>query len=461
VSLSDPEAIRFRYRLQETDKDWHEAAAATPVTYRNLPPGTYHFSVEASDTNGVWFGAPTNVAFKMLPAFYQTAWFRLLGVAAFLAAFWGLHRLRVQQLQREEKKLRDAIETIPAMAWIAEPDGSLQFVNRRWIEYTGLSQVEEPKEVRKVAIHPDDLDRIERRLEKHIANGESVEEELRFRRTDGEYRWFLARVVPLLDKRGKVAKFYGAATDIQDRKRAEELHAELAHTNRISMLGELAASISHELKQPIAAAMANAQASLRWLKREQPDLDQACRSAEAIVKDEARAVDIIDRLRSLYKKTPSQRESVDVCDIVGEMILLLRGEANEHAVSIRTDLTADLPKITADRVQLQQVLMNLMLNGIEAMNETGGVLTIKTERGECGQVLTSVSDTGVGLPHGKTDELFDAFFTTKLQGSGMGLAISKSIVESHGGRIWANGDGGRGATFHFTLPAAPEETSSP
>jgi PAS domain S-box-containing protein len=459
VSLSDPEAIRFRYKLQETDKDWHEAAAATPVTYRNLPPGTYHFSVEASDTNGVWSDAPTNVAFKMLPAFYQTTWFRLLGGAAFLAFLWGLHRLRVQQLQREEKKLRDAIETIPAMAWIAEPDGSLQFVNRRWIDYTGLSQVEKPKEVRKVAIHPDDLDRIEQRLEKHIANGESVEEELRFHRIDGEYRWFLARVVPLLDKRGKVVKFYGAATDIQDRKRAEDLQADLAHTNRVSMLGELAASISHELKQPIAAAMANAQASLRWLKREQPDLDQACRSAEAIVKDQALAADIIDHLRSLYKKTPPQRESVDVCDIVGEMILLLRGEANEHAVSIRTDLTADLPKITADRVQLQQVLMNLMLNGIEAMNETAGVLTVKTERGECGQVLISVSDTGVGLPPGKADELFDAFFTTKPQGSGMGLAISKSIVESHGGRIWANGDGGRGATFHFTLPAAPEGTS--
>jgi len=461
VSLSDPEAIRFRYRLQETDKDWHEAAAATPVTYRNLPPGSYHFSVEASDTNGAWSGAPANVAFKMLPAFYQTTWFRLLCIAALLASFWEMHRLRMQQLQREERKLREAIETIPAMAWIAEPNGSLQFVNRRWVEYTGLSQVEKPKEIRKVAIHPDDLDRIERRLEEHIASGESVEEELRFRRIDGEYRWFLARVVPLLDKRGKVVKFYGAATDIQDRKRAEELQADLAHTNRVSMLGELAASISHELKQPIAAAMANAQASLRWLKREHPDLDQACRSAEAIVKDQALAADIIDRLRSLYKKTPPQREPLDVDEIVGEMILLLRSEANEYAVSIRTDLVADLPKITADRVQLQQVLMNLMLNGIEAMKETGGVLTVKTGRGEFGQMLISVSDTGVGLPAGRADEIFNAFFTTKPQGSGMGLAISKSIVESHGGRIWANGDGARGATFHFTLPAAPAETNPP
>jgi PAS domain S-box-containing protein len=360
----------------------------------------------------------------------------------------------VQQLREDERKLHEAIENIPAMAWIAGPDGAIQFLNRRWVDYTGLSHTANPKELRKAAIHPDDLDRIERRIHEHIATGEAVEEELRFRRTDGEYRWFLSRVVPLQDKRGKVVKFYGAATDIQDRKRAEELQADLAHTNRVSMLGELAAALSHELKQPIAAAMANAQASLRWLNRDQPDLDGVRRSAEAIVKDEARAANIIDRLRSLYKKTPPQREPVNADEIIAEMVLLLRSEANEHGVSIRTDLAADLPRITADRVQLQQVLMNLMLNGIEAMKETGGVLTVRTERGDCGQVLISVSDTGIGLPAGKTDEIFNAFFTTKPQGSGMGLAISRSIVESHGGRIWATGNGGRGATFHFALPAA-------
>jgi signal transduction histidine kinase len=256
-------------------------------------------------------------------------------------------------------------------------------------------------------------------------------------------------------------KWCAVATDIQDRKRAEQLQADFAHTNRISMLGELAASISHELKQPISATVMDAQASLRWLNRDQPDLDQARRATAAIVKDGRRAADIIDRLRSLYKKTPPQRESVDLDEIIGEMIPLLHSEAIEYAVSIRTDLDADLPKITADRVQLQQVLMNLMLNGIEAMKETGGVLTVKTGRGECGQVLISVSDTGVGLPASSAYEIFNAFFTTKPQGSGMGLAISKSIVESHGGRIWANGDGGHGVTFHFALPAAPPETNPP
>jgi PAS domain S-box-containing protein len=460
VSLSDPEAIRFRYKLQEADKDWHEAADATPVAYRNLAPGSYHFSVEASDTNGAWSGGPANVSFTILPAFYQTTWFRLLCVAAFLVLLWGLHQLRVQQFRREERKLREAVETIPAMSWIAGPRGALQFLNRRWVEYTGLSQLD-TEEVRKVAVHPDDLDRIERRMDASITSGEPFEEEMRIRRTDGEYRWFLGRAVPLRDKRGKVVKWYGAATDIQDRKRAEQLQADLAHTNRVSMLGELAASISHELKQPISAAVMDAQASLRWLNRDQPDLDQARRSAAAIVKEGRLAVDIIDRLRSLYKKTPPQQEPVDVDEIIGEMAPLLRSEANEHAVSIRMDLAADLPKITADRVQLQQVLMNLMLNGIEAMKETGGVLTVKTERGEDGQVLISVSDTGAGLPAETADEIFNAFFTTKPQGSGMGLAISRSIVESHGGRLWATGHDGRGATFHFTLPAAPAEANPP
>jgi PAS domain S-box-containing protein len=459
VSLSDPEAIRFRYKLRETDKYWHEAAAATPVTYRNLPPGSYHFSVEASDTNGVWSGAPANMAFTILPAFYQTSWFRWLCVAAFLAFLWGLHQLRLRQLRREERKLREAIETIPAMAWIAEPDGTVQFLNRRWVEYTGMSQSGTLGEVGKAAIHPEDLDRSVRRMGASFASGEPFEDEVRVRRADGEYRWFLNRGVPLRDKRGKVLKWYGAAADIQDRKRAEQLQADLAHTNRVSLLGELAASISHELKQPISATVMDAQASLRWLNRDQPDLDQARRATAAIVKDGRRAADIIDRLRSLYKKTPPQREPVDVDEIVGEMILLLRSEANEYAVSIRTDLAADLPKITADRVQLQQVLMNLMLNGIEAMKETGGVLTVKTGRAECGQVLISVSDTGVGLPTGSADEIFHAFFTTKPQGSGMGLAISRSIVESHDGRLWATSHDGGGATFHFTLQAASTETN--
>jgi len=251
------------------------------------------------------------------------------------------------------------------------------------------------------------------------------------------------------------------ARDISDRVRAEQqreelrqLQADLAHLSRVSMLGELAASVSHELKQPIAAVALDAATCLQWLQRDHPDVHKAGEAAGRIIYAANRADEIIDRLRALYKKSPPKRELVDVNQTIHQMVALLLGEAHRHAVSIRTELADGLPEITADRVQLQQVLMNLMLNGIEAMHDRGGVLTVKPQLGQEGQVEISVSDTGVGLPADGADQIFNAFFTTKAQGSGMGLSISRSIVESHGGRIWATNNDGRGASFHFTLPIA-------
>jgi len=212
--------------------------------------------------------------------------------------------------------------------------------------------------------------------------------------------------------------------------------------------------LSHELKQPIAAAITNAKTCLRWLAREHPDIEEACEATMRIVQDGNRAAEIIDHLRSFYKKgAPLEHELVDVNEIVREMLELLRSEANRYSICMRTDLAAELPEVTADRVQLQQVMMNLMLNGIEAMKDSGGELTIKSERGENGELLMSISDRGVGLPTEKADEIFDAFFTTKPQGSGMGLTISRSIIESHGGRLWAAANANRGVTFYFTLPS--------
>jgi signal transduction histidine kinase len=307
-----------------------------------------------------------------------------------------------------------------------------------------------------VAVHPDDLKRVTERWRKSQTNSELLDYEARLRRgSDGVYRWFQTRARPLCDNRGKIVKWCAVATDIEDRKRAEQLQANLAHISRVNAMGELVASISHELAQPIMASTVNAQASLRWLQHDPPNLMRVREGTEKIVEAGILASEIIDRLRSLYKKSSPKRELVAINEVVGEMVPLLRSEANEYAVSIRTNLAPDLPKITADRVQLQQVLMNLMLNGVEAMKETGGVLTMKSQLGEDGQIQISIHDTGPGLPLGNAGQIFDAFFTTKPQGSGMGLAISKSIIESHGGRIWANSNGGRGATFHFTLPATP------
>jgi signal transduction histidine kinase len=215
----------------------------------------------------------------------------------------------------------------------------------------------------------------------------------------------------------------------------------------------LTASLAHEIRQPISAAVTDAKTCLRWLGRDEPDVAEACEAASRLVKDVTRAADIISRVGLMFKKGALQRELVDVNELIREMIVLLRSEANRYSISIHTELSEGLPKVMGDRVQLQQVFMNLMLNGIDAMKETssGSELTIKSEAGD-GQLLISVNDTGVGLPPEQADQIFSAFFTTKDNGTGMGLPISRSIIESHGGRLWAAGASGRGATFQFTLP---------
>jgi signal transduction histidine kinase len=256
-----------------------------------------------------------------------------------------------------------------------------------------------------------------------------------------------------------VAEYVGTAIDVTEQKRVEaererlrQLEADLAHINRVSMMGELAASLGHEVKQPMAAAITNANTCLRWLTRDQPDLQEAREAASRMVKDARRAVEIINRTGSLYRKEALQREFVNINEVISEIVGLLRNEAARYSIKTRTDLAPELPKIMADGVQLQQVLMNLMLNAIEAMRDTVGEMVVKSQLDQDGQLLISVSDTGVGLPTDKADKMFDAFFTTKPQGTGMGLAISRSILESHGGRLWATPNPGRGATFHFTLP---------
>ena len=240
----------------------------------------------------------------------------------------------------------------------------------------------------------------------------------------------------------------------KERERLHQLEADLAHINRVSMMGELAASLAHEMKQPMAAAATNAETCRLWLQREPPEIEEAREAASRVANDVKRAADIISRVRSLFRKDVQPREVLDANGAIEEIVVLLRGEAKRYSIPIHSDLARDLPKITADRVQLQQVLMNLMLNSIEAMKDLTppGELTISS-RCEDGQLVISVSDTGVGLPPGEADQVFNPFFTTKPQGTGMGLTISRSIVESHGGRLWAT-TSSSGATFQFTLPCA-------
>jgi len=462
LSYLSPGTNRYRYKLEGLDDTWHEVGSNERLaTYTTLPAAVYTFRVQGATSRGIWSDPGAAVMIKILPPWWSTWWFRLLCAAVSVTLLGGFYRWRIQQFRREEKHLRDVVETIPAMAFSAGPEGSREFVNRPWLDYTGLSEKAILGFGWQLTIHPDDLNEHMNKWRASLASGAPFENEARHRDAHGEYRWFLIRAVPLRDEHGKILKWYGTLTDMEDRKRSEQererfrrLQADLAHESRVSMMGELAASLSHELRQPIAAAITDAQTCLRWLTRDQPDVEEAREATLRTMKDNTRAAEIIDRLRSFFKKgAPPERELADVNELVCEMLVLLRSEADRYSICVRTDLAAELPKVMVDRVQLQQVLMNLMINGIEAMKDVDGVreLAIRSQPAEDEELLVSVSDTGVGLPLQQKDQIFDAFFTTKTQGSGMGLRISRSIVESHGGRLWAAANSPRGASFYFTL----------
>ncbi len=489
-------------------------------------------------------------------------------------------------LQNSEDRLRRVINTIPAYVWSTLPDGSVDFVNQRLSDSTGLSADELSNSGWGSIVHTDDLAKYIGQWQAALAAGEPTESEVRIRTGPRDYRWMLVRNVPLRDDLGKIIKWHGTGIDIEDRKRADEqlrrseaylseaqrlshtgsfgwqvstgeilwseetyqifgyddsakpslrlvidrthpddrhrvrqlleqvstnggsfdtkhrllmpdgavkyLHvvahamrdssgvvefigavtditparkadeslrkaqADLAHVNRVTTMGELAASLAHEVNQPIAGASINAHACLRYLKRDQPDPEGAGQAASRMIRDVNRAADIISRIRLFFRKGAPTQEPVDVNEVIREMVVLLSNEITQHSISVRTELAANLPVVLGDRVQLQQVLMNLMINSIDAMKNVEGTrqLTLNSELSDDGQLLVSVHDTGSGLPIDQADQIFTAFFTTKGYGTGMGLSISRSIVESHGGRLWAINNSGPGACFKFTLPAA-------
>jgi PAS domain S-box-containing protein len=314
-------------------------------------------------------------------------------------------------------------------------------------------------------IHPDDQARVREIAD--TARREKAEFEMDYRivHPGGEIRDIHTVGHPVLSPSGDLVEFVGTVIDITERKRAEEererlrqTQADLARVNRVTTMGELTASLAHEVNQPLAAGLTNAKTCLRWLSRDVPDLVEARAAAMRIVKDQTRAAEIVSRIRLLFKKGTPQRELVDVNEVIREMIVLVGGETTQYSVTVLTELAADLPPVMGDRVQLQQVLMNLMTNGIEAMRDVDGTreLAIKSRRAKNEELVVCVTDTGVGLPAQRAEQIFNAFFTTKPHGTGMGLRISRSIVESHGGRLWAENNSPRGASFHFTLSSKGE-----
>ena len=451
---------RFR-KLIEVDKRRSQQSPRSRVAPRsgvsNLSPGRIAVGYAVIAILWIAFSDEVVTHFGLPPVVMTIKGILFVFVTASLLYF-TIRRL-VPVIQLTSQELRACVDHAGDALFVQDLDqGTILDVNRQACESLGFARQELIG--RTPAFFHLDSDRanIESAAERAAA-GETVFDRHWHRRKDGAL--FPVEVNTSSFWHGGRRFLLKVARDISDRVRAEEqreklrqLEADLAHTNRVSMLGELAASVAHEIKQPIAAAALDAKTCLRWLIRDHPDVHKAGEAASRILNDANRADEIIDRLRSLYKKSPPKRELVDVNQTIREMVAILLGEANRHAVSMRTEVADGLPKIMADRVQLQQVLMNLMLNAIEAMHDTGGVLTIKPHLSEDGEVEILVSDTGVGLPAGKADQIFNAFFTTKAQGSGMGLSISRSIVESHGGRIWATNNDGRGASFHFALPIA-------
>jgi PAS domain S-box-containing protein len=372
------------------------------------------------------------------------------------------------ELRLSEAYLAEAQRLSHTGSWAwSPPSGDIRY----WSEECFRVQGFDPKGVQPrfeeffQRIHPDDQGRVAEVIETAVREREEFEFDYRIIHPGGEIRDARSIGHPILGPTGDLVEYIGTIIDVTDRRQAEkererlrEAQADLAHVSRMTAMGELTASLAHEVNQPITAAVNGASTCVRWLTREDPDLGEAREAALGVIRNAKRAADIINRIRSISKKGESKRQLADVNELIREMIALLRSEANRYSISVRTELDTELPKVIADSVQVQQVLMNLIMNGIDAMKDVDREreLKIRSQWADNRMLMISVNDTGVGLPPQQADRIFDAFFTTKSHGIGMGLRISRSIVESHGGRLWAAGNSPHGASFHFTLSAPVE-----
>jgi PAS domain S-box-containing protein len=362
-----------------------------------------------------------------------------------------------EDVRRSEDQLRLAIDTIPQQIWSGPPDGSLDFCNAQWLSYMGLTQEEAQGEGWRAMLHPDDRERVLTAWAESVAKGTPYEQEERHRRADGQYRWFLSRGVPLKDAEGHITRWYGTNTDIEERRGAEEALFEaqdkLARVSRIQVMAELAAAIGHEINQPLTAIVTNANFCLRQLKGSTPSHDELRGAIMEIVDDGTRASSVLSRIRDLLVHRTPGRVPLDINLIIRDVTAIVRNELNRSRISLRTELGPDLPPVPGDPVQLQQVLINLVMNAIEALRtspQSPRKLLIRSVR-KTGEVLVQIQDSGPGIKSAEANRIFEPFFTTKPEGTGMGLSICNSIVESHGGRL-RTVPNSAGALFEFTLP---------
>ena len=378
-------------------------------------------------------------------------------------------RNRAERVLREsEYKLRQIIETVPSLLWSTDPAGEPTQLSQRMLDYSGMQFEDFLHGGWEAFIHPDDFPETARAFYQAIQTGTSYQTVNRLRRADGEFRWHQTRGEPLRDREGQIVQWYGLSVDIDERKKAEErlrrsesylaeTQMALAHANRVATMGQLSASITHEVKQPITAAVTYALAARRWLSAEPPNFRQVDDALSHIVKEGKRAGEVVARIRALIKKVPARKDAVEIDDAILEVIALTRAEAANNSVSVRTQFAEGLPRVQGDRVQLQQVALNLIVNAIQAMSGVGEdarelQISIDAVPPE-GSVRVGVRDTGPGLSPESLSRLFEPFYTTKSEGMGMGLSICRSIIEAHGGRLWAIPCEPHGALFQFTIPA--------
>lgn len=373
-----------------------------------------------------------------------------------------------------ELELGHLIDVLPGLVWIALPDGRVEFLNQRWCDYTGLSREQALGRGWQTALHPDDRDRVLERWRSFFESAKPGAAEGRLRRHDGEYRRFLFNAAPIADRSGQIVRWCGINTDVEERLKAEEAvyafkraeakltqealnHArsELTHAARGLTLGVMAASIAHEVTQPLTGIITNASICLRMLAADPPNLDDARATVQSVLSDGTRASEVIRRLRALFARKKPATEPVDLNEAAREVLELSSSELQRSQITLRTDFAADLPLVKGDRIQLQQVILNLVANATDSMRAVSDRprhLVIATTRESPNRVRLSVTDSGLGIDPQSLKKLFAAFYTTKNHGLGIGLSISRSIIESHKGRLWASVNDGPGATFSFYVP---------